>query len=137
MSEPESQEVPTNQAADAGTPHETPPTAIAEGEIFGDVGEVPKESDPPGPESKAQGIDAILGVSINVQIVLGGCHLPISDLLKLGRGSIIELDRRIGQPVDVMVNGRLVARGDLLKLEDDAVGVTLKEMIKEPGYQAE
>ncbi len=137
MSEPESHEAPADQTVDAAPPQEAQPGAIAEGEIFADAGGASSESDPSGSEVKAQGIDAILGVSMKVQIVLGGCHLPVSELLKLGRGSIVELDRRIGQPVDVMVNGRLVARGDLLKLQDDAIGVTLKEMIKEPGREAE
>ncbi len=137
MSEPESQAVPADQTVDSAPIQEAPSGAIAEGEIFGDGGAASNEGDASGSEGKAPGIDAILGVSMNVQIVLGGCQLPISDLLKLGRGSIIELDRRIGQPVDVIVNGRLVAKGDLMKLQDDAIGVTLKEMIKEPGHQAE
>lgn len=137
MSEPDSREAPADQTVDAASPQEAHLGAIAEGEIFADAGGASTDSDPSKSEVKAQGIDAILGVSMKVQIVLGGCHLPVSELLKLGRGSIVELDRRIGQPVDVMVNGRLVARGDLLKLQDDAIGVTLKEMIKEPGREAE
>lgn len=137
MSEPEIHEPPVDQTVDSAPPQEAQPGAIAEGEIFGDAGGASSESDRSGLEVEAQGIDAILGVSMKVQIVLGGCHLPISDLLKLGRGSIIELDRRIGQPVDVIVNGRLIARGDLLKLQDDAIGVTLKEIIKESGGEAE
>ena len=81
----------------------------------------------------ARGIDAIMDVSMNVQIVLGRCRLPVSELLELGRGSIVELDRRIGDAVDVLVNDRLVARGDLVKLANDRVGVTLNEIVETHG----
>ena len=47
------------------------------------------------------------------------------------RGSVIELDRRIGEPVDVVINDRLVARGDLVKLDGDRIGVTLTEIVKD------
>jgi len=76
-------------------------------------------------------IDAMLNVGLNVQIVLGRAKMPISQLLKLSRGSIVELDKAIGQPVDVVVNDRLVARGDLVKLSDDKLGVSLVEIVKD------
>ncbi|WP_375689999.1 FliM/FliN family flagellar motor switch protein [Pseudooceanicola sp. LIPI14-2-Ac024] len=78
-----------------------------------------------------QNIDAMLNVGLNVQIVLGRTRMPIAQLLKLSRGSIIELDKRIGQPVEVVINDRLVARGDLVKLEDDRIGVSLIEIVKD------
>ena len=80
---------------------------------------------------KGQNIDAMLNVGLNVQIVLGRTRMPIAQLLKLSRGSIIELDKRIGQPVEVVINDRLVARGDLVKLEDDRIGVSLIEIVKD------
>ncbi len=80
--------------------------------------------------SKARGIDALMSVSMNVQVVLGRCRLPISELLELSRGSVIELDRRVGDAVDVLVNDRLVARGHLVKLENERVGVTLSEIVE-------
>lgn len=76
-------------------------------------------------------IDAMLNVGLNVEIVLGKTRMPISQLLKLSRGSIIELDKKIGEPVDVVINDRLVARGDLVKLPEDRVGVSLIEIVKD------
>ena len=76
-------------------------------------------------------IDAMLNVGLNVQIVLGKTRMPISSLLKLSRGSIIELDKKIGEPVDIVINDRLVARGDLVKLAEDRVGVSLIEIVKD------
>ena len=76
-------------------------------------------------------IDAMLNVGLNVEIVLGKTRMPISQLLKLSRGSIIELDKKIGEPVDVVINDRLVARGDLVKLAEDRVGVSLIEIVKD------
>jgi flagellar motor switch protein FliN/FliY len=76
-------------------------------------------------------IDAILGVKLDVRIVLGRTRLPISELLRLTKGSVIELDRKVGEPVDVMINDRVVARGDLVKVKDDMIGVALREIIKD------
>lgn len=76
-------------------------------------------------------IDAMLNVGLTVEIVLGKTRMPISSLLKLSRGSIIELDKKIGEPVDVVINDRLVARGDLVKLAEDRVGVSLIEIVKD------
>lgn len=76
-------------------------------------------------------IDAILGVKLDVRIVLGRNRLPISELLSLTKGSVIELDRKVGESVDVMINDRVVARGDLVKVKDDMIGVALREIIKD------
>jgi flagellar motor switch protein FliN len=78
-------------------------------------------------------IDSILRIPVTMQVVVGSATIPVSNLLKLGRGAIIPLDRRVGDPVDVMVNGRLIARGEVVVVEEDATrfGVALTE-IKEP-----
>jgi flagellar motor switch protein FliN/FliY len=55
--------------------------------------------------------------------------MPVSDLLGLGRGAVLELDRRIGEAVDILVNDRLVARGEVVVVED-RLGVTLTEIVK-------
>jgi flagellar motor switch protein FliN/FliY len=73
----------------------------------------------------------MLNVGLNVQIVLGQTRMPISQLLKLSRGSVIELDKKIGEPVDIVINDRLVARGDLVKLDEDRIGVSLIEIVKD------
>jgi flagellar motor switch protein FliN len=83
------------------------------------------------PKSAQSGrsIEALLNVDLRVQVILGHARMPISQLLKLTRGAVIELDRRIGEPVDVVINDRLVARGDLVKLDNDRIGVTLTEIV--------
>jgi flagellar motor switch protein FliN len=82
-------------------------------------------------QQAGRNIEAMLNVDLRVQVILGHARMPISQLLKLSRGSVIELDRRIGEPVDVVINDRLVARGDLVKLDGDRIGVTLTEIVKD------
>lgn len=83
-------------------------------------------------ETKAsKSIDAMLNVGMNIQIVLGYSKMPISDLLTLSRGSVIELDKKIGEPVDLIINQSLVARGDLIKVGDNRIGISLTEIVKD------
>ena len=95
--------------------------------------EVAAAPDGAGAASAGEGgtLDTLKGNTMQVQVVLGRSHKPIADLMALGRGSIVELDREIGGSVDVLVNQKLIARGDLTKLEDGRVGVTLPEILKE------
>ena len=137
MSDPNTEELETEPTPEAPPSSDAPETAIQEGEIFNEIAPEAQPDTEAVPSQGGRGIDALMGISMKVQVVLGGCRLPIADLLKLGRGSVIELDRRIGEPVDILVNGRLVAKGDLQKLADDNVGVTLNEMIKNPDGSAE
>jgi len=67
-------------------------------------------------------------VPVRVQALLGRARLTVDQLLELGTGSIVELDRRAGEPVDLLVNGRLIARGELV-LVDGQLGVTLTELL--------
>jgi flagellar motor switch protein FliN len=76
-------------------------------------------------------IDARENVPMNVQVVIGTTQIPLSQILNLSRGSVVELERKLGDPVDLVVNGRVVARGDLVKVGDNSVGVTLNEIVKE------
>lgn len=73
-----------------------------------------------------------------MQVVLGSTSMPVANLLKLGRGAVIPLDHRVGEPVDVVVNGRVVARGEVVVVEDDTsrFGVSLTEVVG-PGSLAE
>ncbi|MCK5575083.1 MAG: flagellar motor switch protein FliN [Sphingomonadales bacterium] len=77
----------------------------------------------------AQDLEAVFDVPVNVQAVLGKSHLEVSQLLKLGAGAVIELDRKVGEAIDIYVNDRLVARGEVV-LVDDHLGVTMTEIIK-------
>ena len=72
---------------------------------------------------------AIHDVPVKVQAVLGGAKITIDDLLNIRAGTVIELDRRVGEPVDVVVNGRLLARGELVMI-DGVLGLTLTEIVK-------
>jgi flagellar motor switch protein FliN len=78
-----------------------------------------------------QNVDSILRIPVTVQVVLGSAMMPVSNLLKIGRGAVITLDRRVGEPVDVVVNGRTIARGELVVVEDEnsRFGISLTEII--------
>jgi flagellar motor switch protein FliN/FliY len=73
-------------------------------------------------------LDLLMNVSLGVTAELGRCTMRVSDVLKLGRGSIVELDRLAGAPIDVLVNNRLVARGEVIAV-DDRFGVRVTEVI--------
>ena len=89
----------------------------------------PEATGAPSPEGK--NIDAIFSVKLDVRVVLGRNQMPVSDLLKLTKGSVIELDRKVGEPVDVMINDKVIARGDLVKVQGDMIGVALREIVKD------
>ncbi len=74
-------------------------------------------------------LGAISDVPVQVSAVLGRANLQVSQLLKLGRGAVIELDRKVGEAIDVYVNDRLVARGEVVVI-DDHLGVTMTEIIR-------
>lgn len=80
-------------------------------------------------------VNSMLNVSLSVQVVLGETRMPVSQLLSLSRGSVIELEKRIGEPLSVMVNDRLIARGDLVKTGENGLGIKLTEIVKD--YVAE
>jgi flagellar motor switch protein FliN/FliY len=88
------------------------------------------------PEIGARPVNAVFGVDMNVQIVLGRARMPVSQLLSMSRGSVIELDKKIGQPVEVMVNDQLIARGELVKVGEERMGVTLTEVVKDYASKA-
>ncbi|SFK18527.1 flagellar motor switch protein FliN/FliY [Sphingomonas sp. NFR04] len=75
------------------------------------------------------GLEAVHDVPVKVQAVLGRARMPIGDLLALSSGTVLELDRRVGEPVDIFVNDRLIARGEVV-LIDNALGVTLTEIVR-------
>jgi flagellar motor switch protein FliN len=76
-----------------------------------------------------EGLEAVHDVPVKVQAVLGRARMPIGSLLQLSSGTVVELDRRVGEPVDIFVNDRLIARGEVV-LIDNALGVTLTEIIR-------
>lgn len=78
------------------------------------------------------GLAALLDVPVKVQAVLGRARMPIGELLKLEIGTVVELDRRVGEPVDIFVNNRLIARGEVVLIEG-VLGVTLTEIVRDEG----
>ena len=83
------------------------------------------------PETKrtAADLEAVFDVNVNVSAILGKSTMEVSQLLKLGKGSVVELDRKIGEAIDIFVNDRLVARGEVVLVED-RLGITMTEIVK-------
>jgi len=77
----------------------------------------------------ARDLEAIGTIPVKVSAVLGQANMQVNQLLKLGRGAVVELDRRVGEAIDIYVNNRLVARGEVV-IVDDRLGVTMTEIIK-------
>lgn len=74
-------------------------------------------------------LNAVYEVPVQLSAVLGKSTMPVHQLLKIGRGAVIELDRRVGEAIDIYVNNKLVARGEVVLVED-RLGVTMTEIIK-------
>ncbi len=81
-----------------------------------------------GPQG-ARDLEAVYDIPVHVAAVLGKSNMQVSQLLKLGRGAVVELDRKVGEAIDIYVNNRLVARGEVVVVEDK-LGVTMTEIIK-------
>ncbi|HLT02051.1 MAG TPA: flagellar motor switch protein FliN [Geminicoccaceae bacterium] len=109
-----------------------------------DLGGAPDEAPPDGSEAPAQpgapdpcgpalpggeDLGAVYDIPVQLSAVLGKTTMPVSQLLRLGRGAVVELDRKVGESIDILVNNRLVARGEVVIL-DDRLGVTMTEIIK-------
>ena len=77
----------------------------------------------------AADLEAVFDVPVRVSAVLGRARMDVGELLKLGPGAVLELDRRVGEAIDIYVNNRLVARGEVVLVEDK-LGVTMTEIIK-------
>ena len=87
----------------------------------------PQEED--GGAHSAADLEAVFDVPVKVSAILGRARMEVSQLLKLGEGSVIELDRKVGEAIDIYVNNRLVARGEVVLVENK-LGITMTEIIK-------
>ena len=74
-------------------------------------------------------LEALYDIPVNITIVLGRTNIEVNDLLALDKGDVIELDRKVGEAIDILVNNRLVARGEVVLVED-RLGITMTEIIK-------
>jgi flagellar motor switch protein FliN len=97
----------------------------------GDKAALLKTEGPADTETKRTSTDleAVFDVPVTVSAVLGKSGMEVSQLLKLSKGTIVELDRKVGEAIDIYVNDRLVARGEVVLVED-RLGVTMTEIIK-------
>lgn len=89
-------------------------------------------------EDATPNLDLVMDIPVTMQVVLGNAVMPISSLVKLGRGAVVKLDTNVGDPVDLIVNGRVVARGEVvvLETEDTRFGITLTEIVT-PGTRVQ
>ena len=105
---------------------------VAETESFTQVAVAGEAKTAARPALPAGGrdLEAVYDIPVQVSAVLGRATMQVSQLLKLGRGAVVELDRKLGEAVDIYVNNRLVARGEVVMVDDNRLGVTMTEIIK-------
>jgi flagellar motor switch protein FliN/FliY len=84
-----------------------------------------------GRDNQYPNLDMVMRIPVTVQVVLGAATMPVANLVKLGRGAVVPLDRRVGEPVDLVVNGRIVARGEVVVVDEDTsrFGISLTEVL--------
>ena len=115
-------------AAKEPTPAETPPDDA-------DAAFEPVAAAQPEPDvddenaASVAGLEAVYDIPVQISAVLGKSTMQVSQLLKLGRGAVVELDRKVGEAIDIYVNNRLVARGEVVVV-NERLGVTMTEIIK-------
>jgi flagellar motor switch protein FliN/FliY len=94
-----------------------------------DSGDEIIEPNVPDVPRSAKDLEAVYDIPVQVSAVLGKSTMEVARLLRLGKGAVIELDRKVGEAIDIYVNNRLVARGEVVVL-DDRLGITMTEIIK-------
>jgi flagellar motor switch protein FliN/FliY len=95
-----------------------------------DLSEPGVQTDSGGATRTARDLEAVYDIPVTVSAVLGKTTMQVSQLLKLGRGAVVELDRKLGEAIDIYVNNRLVARGEVAMVDDTMLGVTMTEIVK-------
>ena len=101
-------------------------------EFAADEGALPEASF----EDKTAGdLATVFDVPVAISAVLGRSSMSVAQLLQLSQGSVLELDRKVGEAIDIYVNNRLVARGEVV-IVDERLGVTMTEIIKDGDAQA-
>lgn len=115
--EGESEDAAPPAEGEAAAPAAPPETV---GQAMVDIGDLPRG---------AKDLEAVYDIPVRVSAVLGKATMQVSQLLKLGRGAVVELDRKVGEAIDIYVNNRLVARGEVVVVED-RLGITMTEIVK-------
>jgi flagellar motor switch protein FliN/FliY len=98
-------------------------------DVVGRAGEAPLAPDAEDHSRSAADLEAIFDVPVQVSAVFGRARMDVGELLKLGPGAVLELDRKVGEAIDIYINNRLVARGEVVLVEEK-LGVTMTEIIK-------
>lgn len=93
------------------------------------AGDPPLETRQRAAAARDADLGAVYDIPVQLSAVLGKTTMPVSQLLRLGRGAVVELDRKVGESIDILVNNRLVARGEVV-IVDDRLGITMTEIIK-------
>ena len=100
-----------------------------EGVTFEEMAAPEHESSVPFAERGAADLEAVFDVPVRISVVLGRTRMPVAQLLRMDVGTVVELDRQVGEAVEIYVNERLVARGEIVLVEN-RLGVTMTEIIK-------
>ena len=124
------QDIDDKAADDASTPESSESKKKIEYDEIKDQGfSKEPEQDYEYGEAMAGDVTAIYDIPVQISAVLGRSNMQVSQLLKLGRGAVVELDRKVGEAIDIYVNNRLVARGEVVVVEDK-LGITMTEIVK-------
>jgi flagellar motor switch protein FliN len=85
----------------------------------------------------ARNLEMVMRIPVTMKVVLGSATMPVASLVKLGRGAVIPLERKVGEPVDVVVNDRVIARGELVVVDESSsrFGISLTEIIGPRGNE--
>lgn len=110
------------------TPGETGGPA-ADGITFEEMHATSRDSMVPPGDRTASELEAVFDVPVRISVVLGRTRMPVASLLKMDIGTVVELDRQVGEAIEIYVNDRLVARGEIVLVEN-RLGVTMTEIIK-------
>lgn len=102
---------------------------VADGIAFEEMLAEVRDQESAAGEKSASDLEAVFDVPVRLSVILGRTRMPVSKLLKMDVGSVVELDRQVGEAIDIYVNDRLVARGEIVLVEG-RLGVTMTEIIK-------
>ncbi|WP_282802935.1 flagellar motor switch protein FliN [Bombella apis] len=121
-------------AEDMNTPEtapETQQTSTPEVDLADFSSEVPEEggTQHDGRQDREREREAILDVPVKITAVVGDVKMPVRDLVRLGRGAVVPLNRKLGSSIDIYANDRLIARGEITIIEDDNIAVTMTEIM--------
>jgi flagellar motor switch protein FliN/FliY len=96
---------------------------------FEEMAAPPRDGEMPIGDKSAADLEAVFDVPVRISVILGRARVPVANLLKMDVGTVVELDRQVGEAVEIYVNDRLVARGEIVLVEN-RLGVTMTEIVK-------